>query len=65
MDRVLRVTEGLIADEQGGFRSGRECVDKIFTLTQIGDKAQKKKRRVYMGFMDLEKAFKMVNRKAL
>ena len=32
IDRVCRVTGGLIDDEQGGFRDGRGCVDQIFTL---------------------------------
>ena len=27
VDRVRKVTEGLIDDEQGGFRVGRGCVD--------------------------------------
>ena len=34
IERVRRVTGGLIDDEQGGFRSGRGCVDNI----QIGEK---------------------------
>ena len=29
-------------DEQGGFRAGRGCVDQIFTLQQIVEKAQEK-----------------------
>ena len=44
VDRVRRVTGGLINDEQGGFRAGRECVDQTFTLKQIGEKAREKKR---------------------
>ena len=32
VDRVCKVTEGLIDDEQGGFRAGSCCVDQIFTL---------------------------------
>ena len=47
------MTEGLIDDEQRRFRAGRECVNQIFTLKQIGEKAQKKKGCVYVGFMDL------------
>ena len=46
---------------KGGFRAGRECVGQIFTLNQIGDK----KCRVYVGFMDLEKAYDRVNMEAL
>ena len=65
VDRVRRVTGGLIDDEQRGFREGRGCVDQIFTLKQIGEKAREKKRSVYVGFMDLEKAYDRVNREAL
>ena len=37
----------------------------IFTLKQIWEKAWKKKCRVCVGFMDLEKAYDRVNRDAL
>ena len=40
------MTEGLIDDEQGGFREARGCVDQIFTLKQIGKKAQERKYSV-------------------
>ena len=29
VDKLRKVTEGLIDDEQGGFRAGRGCVDQI------------------------------------
>ena len=45
VDRVRRVTEGLIDEEQGDFRAGR-CVDQIFTLKQIGEEAREKRCRV-------------------
>ena len=47
---------GLIDDKQGGFRASVECVDQIFTLNQICEKAREKKRRVCVSFIDLEKA---------
>ena len=50
---------------QRGFRTGRECIDQIFTLKQIGAKAREKKCRVYMGFMDLEKAYDRVYKETL
>ena len=50
VDTVRRVTGGMIDDEQGEFRAGRGCVDQIFTLKQIGEKARGKKRRLYVGF---------------
>ena len=65
VDRVRKATEGLIDDEQGWFRAGRGCVNQIFTLKQIGEKTREEKFRVYVGFIDLEKAYDMVNRAAL
>ena len=59
-DRICRVTEGLIDGEHVGFRSGRGCVDQIFALKQIGGKPEEKRRRVYVGFMDMEKAYDRV-----
>ena len=39
VDRVRRVTGGLIDDEQRSFRTGSGCLDQIFMLNQIGEKA--------------------------
>ena len=55
----------MIDDEQRGFRTGRGCVDQIFTIKQIDEKAREKIRRVYVGFIDLQKAYDRVNKKAL
>ena len=63
VDRVRKVTDGLIDDEQGGFRAGRGCGEHIFILKQIGEKASEKKCIVYVGFVDLEKAYDRVNRR--
>ena len=43
VDRVRRVTRGWIDNKQGGFRVEKWCVDQIFTLKQIGEKAREKK----------------------
>ena len=59
------MTVGLIDDEQGGFRGGSWCVDQIFTLKQIGEKAREKKCRGHLGFIDLEKTYDRINREAL
>ena len=37
VDRVC--SDWVFGDEQGGFRPGRGCVDQIFTLKQIAEKA--------------------------
>ena len=44
--KIYRVTGGLIDDEQGGFRVGRRYIDQIFTLKQIVEKSQEKRRNV-------------------
>ena len=55
----------MFEDEYGDFRVGRRCGDQIFTLKQIGEKAQEKKCSVFVDFIDLEKAYDRVNREAL
>ena len=54
VDRVHKVTDGLIGDEQGGFREGL-CRSDLHHKTD-SEKPLEKKCRVYVGFMDLEKA---------
>ena len=44
-----------------GFLERRVCINIIFTLKQIGEKA-KNKKCVFVGFIDLEKTYDMVNR---
>ena len=48
VDIVRRVTGGLIGDEQGGFRAGRGCIDQIFTLKHIGEKAREKRQCIWV-----------------
>ena len=59
------MTEGLNDDEQEGFRSERAWVNQIITLKQKGEKAREKKRRIYKGFIELEKARDMGNMESL
>ena len=56
VDRFCKVAEGLIDDEQRGFRAGRVCLDQIFTLKQIDEKAREKKCEVFVSYMSFEKA---------
>ena len=65
VERVRRVTEELIGEEQGAFRSGRGCTDQIFTLKQMCEKMEEKKKNLYLEFMDLQQAYDTVNREAL
>ena len=42
VDRVRKMTEGLIDDDQGGFKAWRGCVDQILIVKQMGEKAREK-----------------------
>ncbi len=63
--RVREGTEGMIRDEQDGFRRGRGCVDQIFAVRQVCEKHLAKGKEVFRAFMDLEKAYNRIDRKGL
>ena len=63
-DRVKGLTEGSVMDEQGGFRSGRGCLDQIFAVKQVIEVIEKDKV-MFMVFIDLEKAYNNVCREKL
>ncbi len=46
-ERVQRLTEEKISEEQGGFRKGRGCVDKIFSLRMVVEKILEKRKKLY------------------
>ena len=50
MDSICRVIEGLVGNEQEGFRSWRRCLDKIFTLKQVSKKVHGEKANCVCGF---------------
>ena len=64
-DRVKGLTEGSVMDEQGGFRSGRGCLDQIFAVKQVIEKMIEKDKVIFMVFIDLEKAYNNVCREKL
>ena len=63
--RLRGCTEGRVMEEQGGFRARRSCIDQVFILRQIAEKAIEKRRDVFLAFIDLEKAYDRVNREKL
>ena len=64
-DRVKGLTEGSVMDEQGGFRSGRGCLDQIFAVKQVIEKMIETDKVMFMVFIDLEKAYDNVCREKL
>ncbi len=50
IDRMQRLTEEKISEEQGDFRKGRGCVDQIFSFRMVVEKilAKGKKKKIYI-----------------
>ncbi|MEL7302024.1 MAG: reverse transcriptase family protein, partial [Pseudomonadota bacterium] len=65
IERVRGMTEGMIGEEQCGFRMGRGCVDQVFSLKQLSEKYIGKGKDLYVAYMDLEKAYDRIDRDAM
>ena len=68
MERVLeRRLRNLVTinDMQCGFMTGKGTVDVLFMVRMLQEKYDTKKRKLYMCFVDLEKAFDRVPRKVI
>ena len=66
-NRLTEMAEsnGLLCEEQNGFRKGRGCLDNILMLTLLGSKYSKVGDGLRCGFIDLQKAYDSVNRDKL
>ena len=71
MKIIERIVDGLIRqvvfidDSQIGFVPGRGTTDAIFVAGQLQEKYLAVNKRLYMAFVDLEKAFDRVPRKVI
>ena len=71
MKVLERIVDGLIRqvvsidDSQFGFVPGRGTTDAIFVVRQLQEKYLSANKRLYMAFVDLEKAFDRVPRKVI
>ena len=57
--------DNLLQDEQAGFRKNRSCADHVATLRIIIEQSLEWHSPLYINFIDYEKAFDSVHRKAL
>ena len=64
-ERLKKALDPYLREEQHGFRTGRSCSDLIFTLRTLIEEANEWSNKVYMLFIDFEKAFYSVNRDTL
>ncbi|KAA3672426.1 uncharacterized protein DEA37_0008672 [Paragonimus westermani] len=60
--RLTKPRESQIREEQAGFRSGRGCVDHIFTLRRILEHRHSYRQPTAVVFLDLRAAFDSVAR---
>ncbi|XP_076029772.1 uncharacterized protein LOC143018300 [Oratosquilla oratoria] len=58
-------TETILPKTQCVFRKDRGTTDMIFPLCQIQEKSHEQNRDLYLAFIDLRKAFDIVNREFL
>ena len=69
ISRMIESTKEQVASyiymEEGGFRSGRGCIDQIFVMKQVVEKHREKRKELHDAFMDLEKVYDKVCREAL
>ena len=65
--RMVEVVEeqGLVAEEQGGFRRGRGCRDQVLSLMLLGQIKARSGRGMFATFIDFRKAYDRVDRSKL
>jgi exonuclease III len=63
--RLTTHFEGILGDEQGGFRPGRSCADQIFTLYETLSMRRREGKETFLLFVDFRKAFDTVWHKGL
>jgi hypothetical protein len=64
-DRLGADSEEVLSEAQCGFRAQRGCRDQRFSVQLLVDEALERRQPLYLGFVDLEKAFDRVDREAL
>ena len=57
--------EGILPEEQRGFRPHRSTVDIVFVVRRLQELARKKDTPLFMRFIDLTKAYDFVDRTLL
>ena len=56
---------GLLSDEQAGFRKGRSCTEQILTLELISQIQEQRQEETHIWLIDVKKAFDSIDREQL
>jgi len=62
LSRIQEATDGVLRQQQAGFRKSRSCIDQIFTLRQIIERCVAGNTNILINFIDFRKAFDSVQR---
>ena len=65
LNRLELVVDGILRDEQAGFRKGRGCNDQIFVVRHLMQQANEMKVPLSLCFVDFEKAFDSISRRTM
>jgi hypothetical protein len=65
LNRLQILAERIYPESQCGFRAGRSTIDMIFSLRQLQEKCREQHKPLFIAFIDLTKAFDLVNREGL
>ena len=63
--RIDSAIDDRLRDEQAGFRSGKGCIDQIFSLRNIIEQSLEWNVPVFINFIDFSKAFDSIHRDSL
>ena len=61
---INRIEDGVdkeLRNEQAGFREGRSTIEQLFILRNIIEQSVEWQARLYINFVDFEKAYTMCN----
>ena len=64
-NRLKSQAEGILAEEQAGFRKGRSTTEQIANVRILCEKYRDHQKEVHHNFIDFKKAFDRVWREAL
>ena len=63
--RLQVLAEEILTESQCGFRKGRSCSDMVFTMRQLVEMSWEHSAKLFVTFIDLQKAYDLVPRNAL
>ena len=65
LERIKKKLDQVLRTNQAGFRARRSCNDHIITLRNIIEQSQEFNSKLYITFVDFERAFDTLNRSVM